>query len=268
MRQLTEEEIRILEEQGCSAEDWSAIEVADDFKPTEIQRVAFYGRNWLGVYEKSVEVSKGFLKRSGIRNVTLRNTRIGDNCLIENVGNYINNYDIGDDTIVSNVCTMETTEGATFGEGNFISVLNEVGEGNVMLFDGLTSQLAALMANHFNDQQLMMRLKQLIREEVALTVPERGTIGNRVRIVNTSEITNTHVNDDCEIIGACRLSDCSIKSIPGANVYIGSGVICENSIIFDGSFNPKQRKARKLLRWRSLPNNQWLHSREQCSICQ
>jgi len=235
MRQLTEEEIRILEEQGCSAEDWSAIEVADDFKPTEIQRVAFYGRNWLGVYEKSVEVSKGFLKRSGIRNVTLRNTRIGDNCLIENVGNYINNYDIGDDTIVSNVCTMETTEGATFGEGNFISVLNEVGEGNVMLFDGLTSQLAALMANHFNDQQLMMRLKQLIREEVALTVPERGTIGNRVRIVNTSEITNTHVNDDCEIIGACRLSDCSIKSIPGANVYIGSGVICENSIIFDGS---------------------------------
>jgi len=235
MRQLTEEEIRTLKAQGCSAEDWTAIKVADAFSPAEIHNVAFYGRNWIGIYEKSVEVSKGFLKRSGIRNVTLRNTRVGDNCLIENIGNYINNYDIGDDTIISNVCTMETTEGATFGEGNFISVLNEVGNGNVMLFDGLTSQLAALMANHFNDQQLMMRLKQLIREEVALTVPERGTIGNRVRIVNTSEITNTHVNDDCEIIGACRLSDCSIKSIPGANVYIGSGVICENSIIFDGS---------------------------------
>ena len=81
----------------------------------------------------------------------------------------------------------------------------------------------------------MSTLKELIRKETLASVPERGTIGNNVKILNTGEITNTHINDDCEIIGACRLSDCSIKSIPEASVYIGSGVICENSIIYDGS---------------------------------
>ena len=84
-----------------------------------------YGDVCIGVFEKNVEVSKGFCKHSGISNATLRNVTVGDNCLIENVGNYINNYNIGDDCYISNVSTIETTEGATYGEGNLISVLME-----------------------------------------------------------------------------------------------------------------------------------------------
>lgn len=234
-RSLTIEEINILEERGCKAEDWTAINVAYDFTPDNIRHVSFYGEVNLGVFEKTIEVSQGFRKHTGIKHATLRNVTIGDNCLIENIGNFINNYTIGEECYISNVNTIETTEGATFGQGNMISVLNEMGDGNVMLFDGLTSQVAALMVNHHKDKELMKALKALIRKEIAKTVPERGTIGFGVKIVNTSEITNTNISDDCEIIGACRLSDCSIKSIPEASVYIGSGVICENSIIFDGS---------------------------------
>ena len=187
------------------------------------------------MFEKDLEVSKGFMKHSGIRNATLRNVIIGNDCLIENIGNFINNYTIGNECYISNVNTMETTEGATFGEGHIISVLNEVGDGNVVLFDGLTSQLAALMVKYCHDKLFMNAIKKLVRQDIVLTVPDRGTVGNHVKILNTGEITNTHINDDCEIIGACRLSDCSIKSIPEASVYIGSGVICENSIIYDGS---------------------------------
>jgi len=234
-RNLTPEEIRALENQGCWAQDWNKVEVHERFEPTNLHRVAFYGRVWLGVFDKQVEVSKGFLKPAGICNATLRNTRIGDNCLIENIGNYINEYDIGNDTIISNVCTMETTPDANFGEGNLVSVLNEVGDGNVILFDGLTSQLAALMVECQYDKAFCERMKELVAQDVRQTVPPRGTIGNNVHIVNTSEITNTHINDGCQVIGACRLSNCSIKSIPGAGVYIGSGVICEKSIIFNGS---------------------------------
>lgn len=234
-RLLTDHEINKLEEQGCTAEDWTAIKVADDFMTTYVHNVAFYGDITLGVFEKNVEVSQDFLKHSGIRNATLRNVSIGDNCLIENIGAYINNYSIGDECYITNVNTMETTEGATFGEGHLISVLNEIGDGNVMLFDGLTSQLAALMVKHFGDRELMAALKTMIREDISQTVPDRGTIGNNVRITSTGEITNTHINDNCQVVGATRLSDCSIKSIPTANVYIGSGVICENSIIYDGS---------------------------------
>ena len=88
--------------------------------------------------EKKIEVSNGFLKHAGINDATLRNVTVGDNCLIEKVGNFINNYTIGDDCYISNICTMETVEGATYGEGHMVSVLNEMGDGNVILFNELT----------------------------------------------------------------------------------------------------------------------------------
>ena len=235
MRQLTDEEIRVLEDRNCWAEDWTNVHVSEDFKPNYMHRVMLYGEISIGDFDKNIEVSRGFLKHSGINNATLRNVNIGDNCLIENIGGFINNYTIGDDCYISNVSAMETTDGATYGEGNLISVLNEVGDGNVILFSDLNSQFAAFMAKHFGDKPLKDAIRRLINEEIARKRHDQAYIGNHVKIVNTKEITNTVVYDDCEINGAARLSDCTILSSPASSVYIGTGVICENSIISEGS---------------------------------
>ena len=234
-RLLSDEEIGILEENGCTAEDWTSLNVDYDFNPAFIRNVRFYGTVNLGVFEKNIEVTNGFMKHSGISNATLRNVTIGDNCLIENVGCYINNYVIGDECCICNVATMETTAEATFGEGNTISVLNEAGNGNVVLFRGLTANIAALMVAHPDDKDLSAALKTMARNDISQRLADRGTIGNRVRITNTTEITNTNIDDNCEVNGACRLSDCTLSAAPDDSVYIGSGVICENSIIADGS---------------------------------
>ena len=234
-RLLSDEEIGILEENGCTAEDWTSLNVDYDFNPAFIRNVRFYGTVNLGVFEKNIEVTNGFMKHSGISNATLRNVTIGDNCLIENVGCYINNYVIGDECCICNVATMETTAEATFGEGNTISVLNEAGNGNVVLFRGLTANIAALMVAHPDDKDLSAALKTMARNDINQRLADRGTIGNRVRITNTTEITNTNIDDNCEVNGACRLSDCTLAAAPDDSVYIGSGVICENSIIADGS---------------------------------
>ena len=235
MRQLTDEEIRVLEDRNCWAEDWTNVYVSEDFKPNYMHRVMLYGEIRIGDFDKNIEVSRGFLKHSGINNATLRNVSIGDNCLIENIGNYINNYTIGDGCYISNVSSMETTDGATYGEGNLISVLNEVGDGNVILFSDLNSEFAAFMVKHFHDKPLKDAIRRLINEEIARNRHDQASIGNNVKIVNTKEITNTVIHDDCEINGAARLSDCTILSSPASNVYIGTGVICENSIISEGS---------------------------------
>ena len=234
-RELTEEEIRILEERSCWAEEWANIHVAEGFKPNYMHRVMLYGEVYIGAFDDTIEVSRDFFKHSGINNATLRNVTIGDNSLVENIGNYINNYTIGDRCYISNVCTLETSEGATYGEGNLVSVLNEVGDGNVVLFRDLNSQLAAFMVQHFHDKPLKEAIRRLIKEEINLHAPEQGWIGNNVKIVNTKEISNTVIFDECEINGASRLSDCTILSSNNASVYIGTGVICENSIISYGS---------------------------------
>lgn len=234
-RELTEEEIRILEERSCWAEEWANIHVAEGFKPNYMHRVMLYGEVYIGAFDDTIEVSRDFFKHSGINNATLRNVTIGDNSLVENIGNYINNYTIGDRCYISNVCTLETSEGATYGEGNLVSVLNEVGDGNVVLFRDLNSQLAAFMVKHFHDKPLKEAIRRLIKEEINLHAPEQGWIGNNVKIVNTKEVSNTVIFDECEINGASRLSDCTILSSDNASVYIGTGVICENSIISYGS---------------------------------
>ena len=236
-RQLNIQEIDALKAQGCSAEDWTQIFVPEGFDTSHINRVEFYGKVEIGCLKGDIEVTHEFFKHCGIKNATLRNVRIGNNCLIENIRNYINNYEIGDGCLISNVCAIETTSDARYGEGTVIPVLNEVGKGNVMIFDGLNAQLASLMVKYEHDTLFTQNMRALIRKSIEEKRKNAtcGTIGNRVRIINTQTITNCHISSECVIEGAARLNECTLKSVPEARVHIGAGVICENSVIYAGS---------------------------------
>ena len=211
------------------------VEVSDGFDSHCIHRVNFYGEARLGDCSGSIEVSDGFVKRCGINNATLRNVTIGDNCLIENIGNFMNNVIVGDNCHISNVCTIETRKGATYGQGGLISVLNEVGKGNLLIFDGLNSQLAALMVKEFGNKAFRDAVINLVQKSVDASRPQCSTIGDNVEITNTNEITNSVIGDGCVMSGASRLSNCTISSSVQNPITIGTGVICENSIISGGS---------------------------------
>ena len=235
MRSLTVDEIEALERQGCSAEDWTRIGVAEDFCPAYIHNVAFYGDVSLGLFDKQVEVDEGFARHSGIRNAVLRDVSIGDNCLIENVGCHICRYSIGDECYISGVGLITCTEGASFGQGNVVSVLNEAGPGNVVIYDGLTSQMAAFMVHCSGDKALWEQLQAMVATFVGRRTEGRGTIGYGVKIVNTREIVNSCIGDECEISGAERLCDCTLSGTPDASIYIGSGVECDNTVVQAGA---------------------------------
>lgn len=237
MRNLSENEIKTLTSAGCTAEDWGLIRVADEFVPQYIKNVEFYGTVTLGVFDAEVEVTSGFFKHSAIRNATLRNVTIGDNCLIENVRGYISNYWIGNECFISNVYSIETTDDASFGEGNIIPVLNEVGDGNVMIFDGLSSQLASIMVKYEQDKVFTDAIRRVVREYIddRRKLASSGTINPNVRIIDTDRIINCHIGRNCVINGAQLLQDCTLKSVPEAIVRIGSGVIIENCVIYNGS---------------------------------
>ena len=237
MRVLTNREISVLESQLCTAEDWSLVQVDDNFDPQYVRNVQFFGQVTLGAFEGSQELTDGFSKHTGIRNATLRNVQIGNNCLIENIGGYISNYQIGNDCVISNVSVIETTSDASYGEGTVISVLNEVGDGNVMIFDGLNSQLASLMVKYEQDKEFTDAVRALVHKYIDAKRCDTtcGTVRNHVRIVNTGKITNCHIGSNCVIEGASLLCECTLKSVPEAIVKIGTGVIIESCVIFNGS---------------------------------
>ena len=230
MRELTVQEIAQLEERGCWAEDWSDILVDEAFVPSQMSNVLLYGHVEIGGLSGSVEVEEGFRRRCCVRNATLRNVTIGDDCLVENVRGYISNTQIGDRCYVANIGIITNQEDSTFGNGTEISVLNEGGDANIVIFEGLTAQLAWLMVNFSSARKLANA--QLSAFNAQNSIPH---IGAGSRVVDVKEMSNVRIGEGCEVQGSCKLNNCTILSTDDASTLIGSDVIIEDSVVAAGA---------------------------------
>ena len=234
-RKLTEVEIEILKSQLCSAADWSLIEVAEGFLPETVHHTRFSGQVRLGVFRKEFCLPGGIRKPSGIGYATLHNVTVGDDCCIENVKNYIANYEIGHDTFIENVDIILTDCVSSFGNGVEVTVLNETGGREVMIFDHLTAQTAYVMALYRHRPEMISQLRGMIARYVEDVSSSVGSIGCNSVIVDSGYIKNVKVGDFCKIEGASRLKNGSINSKQEAPVHIGVGVIGDDFIISSGS---------------------------------
>ena len=230
MRELTVNEIAQLEERGCWAEDWSDILVDEAFVPTQMEQVMLYGHVEIGSLSGFVELEEGFRRRCCVRNAVLRNVTIGDGCLVENVRGYISNTQIGDRCYVANIGVITNQDGSSFGCGTEISVLNEGGDGNIVIFEGLTAQLAWLMVNFPKAKTLAT--SQLSTVNCQLPTPH---IGSGSRIVDVKEMNNVKIGEGCEVKGSCKLTNCTVLSTDDAGTLIGSDVIIEDSVVAAGA---------------------------------
>jgi hypothetical protein len=234
-RRLTQNEIESLKEQMCSAADWNTIEVAQDFSPEHVRYARFSGNIRLGSFRKEFSLAGGMCKHSGIYYATLHNVTVGDDCCIENVKNYIANYTIGSGTFIENVDIILADGVSTFGNGVEVSVLNETGGCEVMMYDRLSAQLAYIMAFYRHRPSLLSKLRRMIDRYVDSVKSSVGTIGKDVVIADAGYIKNVRVGDCCKIEGAARLKNGSINSNSQAPVHIGVGVIGDDFIISSGS---------------------------------
>ena len=234
-RKLTEAEIEMLKSQLCSAADWDQIEVADGFLPEKVHHTRFSGHVRLGVFSKEFCLPGGIRKPSGIAYATLHNVTVGDDCCIENVKNYIANYEIGHDTFIENVDIILTDCVSCFGNGVEVCVLNETGGREVMIFDHLTAQTAYIMALYRHRPEMIARLRGMITRYVESVSSSVGVIGSNAVIVDSGYIKNVKVGDYCKIEGASRLKNGSINSKQEAPVHVGVGVIGDDFIISSGS---------------------------------
>ena len=234
-RKLTDNEIETLTRQRCTASDWSGIEVSEDFSAEHICYTRFSGRIRLGAFRKEFDLPGGMKKHSGLYHATLHNVTVGDDCCIENVKNYIANYDIGPRTFIENVDIILVDGVSSFGNGVEVSVLNETGGREVMIHDRLSAQQAYVMALYRHRPELIGRMREMTQRYVESVSSGTGHIGADVTIVDAGYIKNVRIGDCCKIEGASRLKNGSINSNPYAPVHIGVGVIGDDFIICSGS---------------------------------
>ena len=234
-RKLDRQEIDQLVKQGCTADDWANIEVALSFKPDYIFHTRFSGQVQLGVFEHEFTLAGGIKKHAGLRYATLHNVTVGDNCCIENVKNYIANYQIGDYTFIENVDIILVDGVSKFGNGVEVAVLNETGGREVMLHDRLSAHEAYIMALYRHRPALIEKMKAIVEKHADDCASSRGRIGHHVTIVDSGYIKNVKIGDYCKIEGAGRLKNGSLNSNEEAPIHIGYGVVCDDFIVSSGS---------------------------------
>lgn len=115
----------------------------------------------MGVFHSEFMLPGGIRKHSGLRHVTLHNVTVGDNCCIENIQNYIANYEIGHDTFIENVDIILVDGVSKFGNGVEVSVLNETGGREVLINDKLSAHQAYILALYRHRPELIARMKEI-----------------------------------------------------------------------------------------------------------
>lgn len=234
-RKLTAAEIEQLKAQMCMAADWDSVDVANDFSADYVKSARFSGNVRIGAFNKEFVLPGGMVKHSGLYHVTLHNVTVGDDCCIENVKNYIANYEIGDGTFIENVDIILTDGRTSFGNGVEVAVLSETGGREVMIYDRLTAQTAYVMALYRHRPEMISKLREAVGRYVENVTSSIGQIGRNVVIVDAGYIKNVKIGDSCKIEGSSRLKNGSINSNEDAPVHIGVNVIGDDFIISSGS---------------------------------
>ena len=234
-KKLTQEQIDLLVSRGCRAEDWGTVYCTDPQSLNYVRGVRFSGTVKFGTFTEVFTLPGGIRKHSGLRECTLHNVTVGDDSLIENVTNYVANYDIGSHTYIENVDLLLNESPSAFGNGVEVSVLSETGGREVKIYDRLSAQIAYVLAMYRHRPALIRKINEMIEDYAASQVSERGRIGDYVSIRNTRHINGVRIGDYAVISGASRLRNGTVHSNKFAPVTIAHGVIADDFIICSGS---------------------------------
>ena len=234
-RKLTTEEIKNLESQNCTADDWANISVHPEFITPNVINVNFSGAIKIGLLKGEFELSGGFIKKSVLKNAYIHNCVIGDNVHIENVHNYLANYVIDDNTYIQNVNYLYVKGETSFGNGTEVMVLNESGGREVVIYDNLSAHFAYIMTFYRHRPKLIKKMQEIVERYTKSVTSAMGHIGKNVKIANVSAIKNVKIGDCTTIEGASLLEDGTINSNAVAPVHIGYGVVANDFIISSGT---------------------------------
>ena len=234
-RHLNSSEIAALEANGCSSTDWQRVMVTDPFSPERYRRSHFSGDVKLGAATGTILRDGKIPMPAGVYNAVVHNCTIGDNVFINRIGNYIADYNIGDNVVIENTGTINCSGSTTFGNGGEVAVLNETGGREVPIFDRLSAHVAYISAMYRHNKDLVSSLRALIDKYVESRRSDRGEISHDVTIINTGTIKDVYAGPYATIEGATKLENGSVMSEQADPVYVGPNVIGQDFIFMAGA---------------------------------
>lgn len=227
---MTEEAIKILEANGCRAADWSRVKIHPESDLTLFYNVEFEGEVSIGL------ISRSLYPGSGIRETLIVDSEIGSGARIRYVTGGIRNAKIADNVTIENCASIEYTPEASCGVGLRVAVLDETGSREVIIYPGLSAQMAMLMAraSRNNAEKIYDAVTSMIDEKHGDIM--RG-IGGGSRLRNCGPIVDVSIGHDVTVDSALSLRNgMIINNAPKGMglTFIGPGVDADGFIIEDG----------------------------------
>jgi hypothetical protein len=240
-RSLTDSEIKALEANENTSDNWVNVWVTDLFNPDLIKRCQFFGLVRIGNLENYYLEYHDLRLPVGLYDSTIVSCDIGSNVVIDSV-RYLAHTIIADEVILLNVDEMMTTNYAKFGnsiikEGEdeavriWLDLGNENGGRAIAPFDGMLPADAWLWAKYRDNETLMNRLREMTDAYLDRRRGYYGAVGERTVIKNCGVIKDVRIGSDAYIKGANKLKNLTIHSNADEPSQIGEGVELVNGII-------------------------------------
>ena len=240
-RPLTKAEIKALQQNYNTADDWSKLLVADPFNSSLIKNCNFFGLNRIGKLENIFLEYHDIRLQVGLYNSTIISCDFGDNVAINNV-NYLSHYIAGNEVIIVNVNELAASDHSKFGNGIiregekenvriWLEICNENAGRSILPFNGMLPGDAWLWSRYRDDEALMKKFKQFTEKQFDKKRGYYGKIGDGTVIKNCRIIKDTWIGSEAYIKGANKLKNLTINSGSEGKTQIGEGVELVNGII-------------------------------------
>ncbi|MBQ6726077.1 MAG: DUF4954 family protein [Bacteroidales bacterium] len=238
-RNLTDKQIETLKANNNHADNWDNVLVTNTFDECIVRNSTFHGMVRIADLEyKTVEIN-GLIYTTGIYGCNIHSCDIGSNVVLNNIGR-LENYVVGNESVICNVFEISTTSGATFGCGiksngtiDGIKAMNEGGLRQFIPFADILPADAYLMCKYIGNKSLKDSLIKITRNSYC-PLPTFGTINEHSLIFNTNSITNTLIGTCCRIENATKIANSTIKSSCDEPTCIGEGSIIKDTIVGKG----------------------------------
>lgn len=230
VRELTRQEIAIMEARGCRSDDWSCVAVAEDFDPFRVRRTHFVGRCVLGRFTGEVQVIPGMTLPTGIYDSTLIDCQVGNDVLIENV-RFARNIVVAREAVLFDVGSITCTGETAFGCDRELSVGIETGGREVPLWAEMDIPMAAAIASRRDDHD---GLGAVSAAAVAYRERLQGTPGwvERGAVVrHTDLVRDSYVGAAAVIDHALEVGEVTVLSSPDEPASIGGGAQVTGSVL-------------------------------------
>lgn len=233
LRDLTREEIAVMEDRGCRADDWKHVQVAQDFDAFRVRRTHLKGRCVLGRFSGEIEVLAGIKLPAGIYDCTLIDCQVSNDCLLENV-RFAANIIIDREAVLFDVGSITCSGAARFGSGQLIPIGPETGGRELPLWAEVTIDEAALVTRERADRDGQAAVRTAVEQYARIATSPVGWVRRKARVRHVERIRDAYIGVSAVIDHALELTNTAVLSSSEESTEVSGGAAVRDSVLQHG----------------------------------